>query len=699
MRSRPICRKVIAALAALLVGVVAFPAASYAADDSLSIAPSVVYSPEAGTSFNPEGGREAGTTYAKNIVLKNSGPANGTMLVTYDQLVLEDGVQVYPIYRRSPGSGIWQRVSTVRPSDQFSGLTRTAQPFLFEVPPGTTGLAAGTILLAGMIMPEDRSTSTLVVYSSTDQGRTWSLLSTIDRGGPAIYDPSPSSTTSTVWEPSLAVDAYGGLVAYFSDERQKDQGVLQAVSYRRSVDGGRTWGDLVNVSAPTNRSDRPGMITVTRMADGRYIAVYEVVNRPSRTANNAVVYYKISDDGLSWAPETSIGTAVRLADGRGIGSSPFVRWVPEGGPQGMVVISSKWALDSDGNIDGGQNYYVNRVNGEGQWERLPYAVTYDSADTAGGTFSGFAQSFDYDPDSRALYQATNVENLSTTYNDIVVAASPLNSVQYEAENARVADAVEVVHGDASGGVKIGGINTASSSVTFDVTVPATATYTVDVRYDNGTGGPSSHRLTVNGAPVGTVRYAPTVNWGRFGWATTTVRLVAGSNTITFSKGTSFAEVDLIRVRDSSTDWPWYFHVVNRESGKLLEVASAAPHDGATVSQWGPTGHRTQVWAMSSAGTASAGAYQLVNVNSHRLLEIPGAATDPGVPASQWGPTNHPTQWWNTTAVGGWWRLSNANSGHLLEIAGGSHDDGAIAQQWTDNGFPCQEWLLVGEAAL
>ncbi|QPL05065.1 MULTISPECIES: RICIN domain-containing protein [Actinomyces] len=697
MRTRTLFSKGLAVLAALLVGTVAYPAASYAAEDGLSIAPSVVYSPEAGTSFNPEGGREAGTTYVKNIVLKNSGSVNGTMLVTYDQLVLEDGVQVYPIYRRSPGEEGWRRISTVRPSDQFSGLTRTAQPFLFEVPPGTSGLAAGTILLAGMIMPEDRSTSTLVVYSSSDQGRTWSLLSSIDHGGPAVYDPSPSSTTSTVWEPSLAVDAYGGLVAYFSDERQKDQGVLQAVVYRRSVDGGRTWGDVVNVSAPTNRSDRPGMITVTRMADGRYIAVYEVVNRPSQSSNNAVIYYKISDDGLSWVPETSIGTPIQLVDGRGIGSSPFVRWVPEGGPQGMVVVTSKWALDANGNIDGGQNYYVNRMNGEGAWERLPYAVTYDFADTAGGTFSGFAQSFDYDPASRALYQGTNVENLSTTYNDVVLGATPLNAVQYEAENARVTDAKEVMRGDASGGTKIGGINSAASSVIFDISVPVAGTYTLDVRYDNGTGRPSSHRLMVNGRANRTIRYAPTVDWGRFAWATTTVRLVAGNNTITLSKGMSFAEVDLIRVRDSSTDWPWYFHIVNKESGQLLEVASAATHDGASVGQWSRTGHRTQTWAMSAAG--GEGSYQLVNVHSSKLLEIPGGAIEIGTQASQWGPTGHPTQWWNATAVDGRWRLSNANSGHVLEIADGSHEDGAPAQQWESNGYPCQEWVLVAEAAL
>ncbi|WP_457819778.1 hypothetical protein, partial [Staphylococcus aureus] len=41
---------------------------------------SLVYSPAAGSSFNPEGGTPAGTTYAKIIVLKNNGSYNGTQL-------------------------------------------------------------------------------------------------------------------------------------------------------------------------------------------------------------------------------------------------------------------------------------------------------------------------------------------------------------------------------------------------------------------------------------------------------------------------------------------------------------------------------------------------------------------------------------------------------------------------------------------
>ncbi|TIH40098.1 exo-alpha-sialidase [Subtercola vilae] len=541
-------RRLITAVAVIVAALIAPLTLAASASAVTTGNGALVYSPAAGTSFNPEGGKAAGTTYAKMIVLKNSGTSNGTQIVTFDQLVLENGVQVYPIYRSTDNGASWSRIAAIKPSTQFSALTRTAQPSLYETPVQLGTMPAGTLLLSGMIMPADRSSSRLVMYKSLDHGVTWSFVSTVDTGGPATYDPSPTSTTSTVWEPSLAVDANGGLVTYFSDERQKANNVLQAVSYRRSTDGGLTWGAEVNVSAPTNKSDRPGMITVTRLPNGNYIATFEVVNRPSQSNNTAPVYYKISPDGLTWSPASSIGTQITLPNGRSIGSSPEVRWIPTAGnANGMIVVSSKWGLTSAGAIDGGQNFVVNRNQGSGSWEQLPYAVTYDAADTQGGTFAGFAQSFDSSADGKTLYQATNVENLTTTYNDVRVGSIPINATAYEAESASLTDTSLVSQGDAVGGVKVGNINNADSSVRFTVTAATAGTYTMNVRYDNGNGSTSTHNVSVNGGANTALSYPVTPNWGRFAWAQRTVTLTAGSNTITFTKGTGFAELDQIQI--------------------------------------------------------------------------------------------------------------------------------------------------------
>jgi hypothetical protein len=651
----------------------------------------LVYSPAAGTSFNPEGGRPAGTTYAKIVVLKNSGSSNGTQLVTFDKLVLVGGVQQYPIYRSTDNGASWSNIANITPSSDFPTLTRTSQPFLYELPQAVGSLPAGTILLSGMIMPTDRSSSRLVLYKSLDHGSTWSLQSTIDTGGPAVYDPTPSSTTTTVWEPSLIVDGNGGLVAYFSDERQKGSGVLQAVSYRRSTDGGLTWGSLVNVSAPTNSSDRPGMITVTKLPDGRYLATFEVVNRPSQSLNTAPVYYKISTDGLNWSPSTSIGTQVKLANGLGVGSSPYVKWVPAGGPKGMVVIAAKWSLTTGGAIDRGENFFVNYNLGDGPWERLPMAVTYDSTDSDGGTFSGFAQGIDVSVDGRTLYQATNVDNPTTTYNDIRVGSIPLDAQQYEAEKATISGASLVTDPAASNGSKVGNINNSGNSVTFSVQVPAAGSYTVNVRYDNGSGSTSSHAVSVNGGSPTSLSYPATTNWGRFRWVQFTATLGAGTNTISFAKSTGYAELDTIQLHRSAL-LDTQFRVVNRNSSKLLEIAGASVADGAGAGQWTDTGNRTQIWNLH----AISGATQLYNDNSGKLLEIPSALTADGVQAAQWGATGHATQNWLPATAGGWWTFANQNSGKMLEIAGCSTANGAVAQQWSANGLTCQQWRLVRE---
>lgn len=652
----------------------------------------LVYSPAAGTAFNPEGGRAAGTTYAKIVVLKHNGASNGRQLVTFDQLVLENSVQVYPIHRSTDDGTTWSRISQIVPSNDFPGWTRTAQPFLYELPQPTGGLAAGTLLFSGMIMPADRSASRLVLYKSTDLGVTWSLVSTIDQGGPAVYDPSPTSTTTTVWEPSLVVDGQGGLTAYFSDERQKASGVLQAVSYRRSTDGGQTWGPLVNVSAPPNQSDRPGMITVTKLPDGRYMASFEVVNRPSQSLNTAPVHVKFSPDGLDWSPTSGIGTPVALADGTGLGSSPFVRWIPGGGPDGTVVIASKWALTPTGQIDGGQNFFVNHNLGEGPWERLPMPVTYDASDTQGGTFSGFAQGIDVGTDGRTIYQATNVENPVTTYNDIRVGSIRVDAQQYEAERAqRSSDTVLVADRDTSNGQKVGNINTATSSVTFTVRPPAAGTYTIFVRYANGTGLTSSHGVSVNGAAATTLSYPATVDWGRYRFVSTTASLAAGANTVRFTKAAGFAEIDAIHVVSTAAS-PTQFRLVNRNSGKYAEILGAATADGAPAGQWGDTNNAAQVWSLRANG----GSWEIVNAGSGKLLEIPSASTADGTDAVQWGPTGSPTQRWNSTRTGAFWTFTNANSAKLLEVAGGSVADGAVLQQWAANGCTCQQWRLVRE---
>lgn len=121
---------------------------------------------------------------------------------------------------------------------------------------------------------------------------------------------------------------------------------------------------------------------------------------------------------------------------------------------------------------------------------------------------------------------------------------------YEAEQAAVTHANTFNATTASNGKYIGQIDFADSDVTFTVDAPGNGTYPVTVHYANGTTSTSTHNLVVNGATAGpiTVSYAPTGSWGQFSESksvTVQVPMKTGANTLKFTKGTGFAELDRI----------------------------------------------------------------------------------------------------------------------------------------------------------
>lgn len=129
---------------------------------------------------------------------------------------------------------------------------------------------------------------------------------------------------------------------------------------------------------------------------------------------------------------------------------------------------------------------------------------------------------------------------AASYRNVSVTATP----RYEAERANLVSTTTYT-GAGSENAYVGGIDTASSSVGFtDVWAPQAGTYALVVRYANG-GAASTHNLTVNGSAAGSISYNPTSGWGSFGTTSTLVTLNAGSNTISFTKGTNYAQLDYI----------------------------------------------------------------------------------------------------------------------------------------------------------
>jgi O-glycosyl hydrolase len=136
----------------------------------------------------------------------------------------------------------------------------------------------------------------------------------------------------------------------------------------------------------------------------------------------------------------------------------------------------------------------------------------------------------------------------------------------------------------------------------------------------------------------------------------------------------------------------YYKLVNRNSGKVLEVAGFSTSNGGTVDQWTDNGGTNQQWTLTPT---SSGYYRLFNRNSGMDLEVAGFSTANGGTVDQWTDNGGTNQQWSLVSVsGGYYKLVNHNSGKVLEVAGFSTANGGTVDQWTDNGGTNQQWSLV-----
>ncbi|MFF9148579.1 RICIN domain-containing protein [Streptomyces sp. NPDC014861] len=136
-----------------------------------------------------------------------------------------------------------------------------------------------------------------------------------------------------------------------------------------------------------------------------------------------------------------------------------------------------------------------------------------------------------------------------------------------------------------------------------------------------------------------------------------------------------------------------YRLVNRVSGKVLDVADESTGNGAPVIQWPWTGRPNQRWRLSPNHD---GSFRLVNVHSDKVLDNPGASTTAGEPLDQWTDTDAPNQWWKLVPAGtsGHHHLVNGSSGLYAAVENGSADDGARIVQRPADGSAAQEWTLV-----
>ncbi|WP_308200988.1 family 43 glycosylhydrolase [Actinoplanes sp. M2I2] len=183
------------------------------------------------------------------------------------------------------------------------------------------------------------------------------------------------------------------------------------------------------------------------------------------------------------------------------------------------------------------------------------------------------------------------------------------------------------------------------------------------------------KVFVSTRPKGRRRWLPAV--------TATLALLAGTVlTVVAAPAASAATVD---------PSAWYV-LVNRNSGKALDVYNLATTDGARITQWARNNGNQQQWQFVDSG---GGYYRIKSRLSGKVLDVSNHSTADGTPIVQWADGNGTNQQFRLAdSDGGHVRLINRNSNKAVEVQNASTADGGNIVQYGDWNGANQQWQLV-----
>jgi hypothetical protein len=121
-----------------------------------------------------------------------------------------------------------------------------------------------------------------------------------------------------------------------------------------------------------------------------------------------------------------------------------------------------------------------------------------------------------------------------------------------------------------------------------------------------------------------------------------------------------------------------YRIVNRHSGKVVDVQNVNTSNGALVGQWAWNGNPWQQWQFVDLGD---GYHVLISRNSSKCLDVSGASTGDGAVVIQWTCAADPNQQWQMVPAGGGdFNLRARHSGKCLNVVGSSVSDAALLEQ-------------------
>lgn len=524
-----------------------------------------------------------------------------------------------------------------------NGFANSCCSELYEMPVNMGSVSAGTLFWAVSAHNGiPPANREIKIYKSIDQGQSWGYLS------------SPVSGSTGLWEAEFIIDDYGRLVMYYASEEHKSDGYNQIIAHKISTDGGLTWGNEIIDVAMNDTIQRPGMPTITQLPNGDYVMVYEICG----ATYHCDAFYKKSTDGLYWGATAQPGTRIESVSGHHFSHAPTVTWVDNGTINGELVVGAQVLRESANNDVFKQHsvYMVNSTNGDGLWaERAaPLFVPSDGTNPCNSYSPQFLPRLNGDE----IIHMTNKE--CRMYSAIADFNAPVNDGAYRLIAKHSGKALDV-----SGCSSASGANIQQWSWTGSECQRWSLEYL----------GSGDYKITlINSGQTLEVSGCSTVNGGnvqQYLW--------------------SDANCQKWKIEPTGNN---FYRLVNKHSGKVLDVDACSINDGQNVQQWEWLGGDCQQWKLEavSSNTIDAGEYSIISKNSNKALDVSGCGASAGDNIQQWPWSGADCQRWQLTATtDGFYQIISKNSNLALDIDACLAVDGQNIQQWSVSNADCQEW--------
>jgi hypothetical protein len=178
------------------------------------------------------------------------------------------------------------------------------------------------------------------------------------------------------------------------------------------------------------------------------------------------------------------------------------------------------------------------------------------------------------------------------------------------------------------------------------------------------------------------RVLPRRGWRSALTVVAVMAVVAGFTVAVGTMGASAATVDV-------TAW---YELVNRNSGKAMDVCGVSTADGACVQQYTRSGGQNQQWQFVDSG---GGYYRVRARHSGKVLDVYNWSTADNGSIVQWPDHNGNNQQWRLAdSPDGYVRLISRHTNKALQVQNSSTADGARVVQFTDNGATSQQWQFI-----